>query len=469
MSAHGRTVRRRTVTIGALVAALVVAGCSGPTSEWRFQGKPLHEVEESLATMTETWRSAMTSEGVEVSIPEDAGCYLQVAEDELVGEELLCGPMAFMGAEETQWAVAPLTAMQTKDDSVRLVLDQEPAWDLGTANPNSVPVDAEGAEADLGQQVEPPSAPPAEVGQVIPLEIEEIEAAEEPYELVTVDATYSITTLGVVPQVGPATDPIGAPEGGSLITVGVSRQGHQGVPTSPTSSAVLTVGGTEVELPEETSAIAVEGDGSDAVISVDYDGNTQEYDLATGELVGGRPFSAREFEPVNAPEQELIGDESEGESTSYQFRVAGGTTSWSEGEGWAPEGKDRLLLDLSFDSTVEFNHDGGRVPYADKSYELTSLTVTADGEEVPVDPSSVELAPRADGDYISRGTVARLALDAPANAEEITIAATVDISAAPEKDQVTNYLREYTEGEPDSISQTIELTEVTLQPAGAEG
>ncbi len=469
MSAIVRTAHRRNVAIGAMAAVLVLAGCSGPTSAWRFQGKPLQEVEESLATMSETWRSAMTSEGVEVAIPEDAGCYLQVADDELVGEEILCGPMAFMGAEETQWAVAPLSAMQTKDDTVRLVLEDEPAWDLGTANPNSIPVDAAGTEADLDQQIEPPSAPPAEVGQVIPLDTTEIQTAEEPYELVTVDATYTITTLGVVSQVGPATDPVGAPEGGSLITVGVSRQGHQGVPTSPTSSAVLTVGGTEVELPEETSAIAVEGDGSDAVITVDYDGNAQEYDLATGELVSGRPFSAREFEPVNAPERELIGDESEGESTSYRFRLTGGTTSWSEGEGWAPEGKDRLLLALSFDSTVEFNHDGARVPYRDKSYELTSLTVTADGEEVPVDPASVELGPRADDDYSNLGTVAHLALDAPADAQEITISATVDVTATPEKDEGTNYMRERTEGEPDSISQTIELTEVTLQPLGATG
>lgn len=467
MSARARTARGRTAVIGALAAVLVVSGCSGPTSDWRFQGKPLHEVEESLATMTETWRSAMTSEGVEVAIPEDAGCYLQVADDELVGEELLCGPMAFMGAEATQWVVAPLSAMQTKDDSVRLVLDEEPAWDLGTANPNSVPVDAEGTEADLEQQVEPPSAPPAEMGQVIPLEIEEIEAAEEPYELVTVDATYSITTLGVVPQVGPATDPVGAPEGGSLITVGVSRQGHQGVPTSPTSKAVLTVGGAEIDVPEETSAIAVEGDGSDAVIAVDYDGNTQEYELATGELVGGRPFSARQFEPVNAPERELIGDESEGESASYRFRLDGGTTSWSESEGWAADGKDRMFMDLSFESDIQFANDGDTVPYDDKTYSLASLSVTADGEEVAVDPKSIDLAPRADGDFENLGTVASLALDVPADAEEITIAATVDVKAVPVQDEITNYMREHTDGEPESISKTLELTEVTLKPQGA--
>lgn len=466
MSAAVRAVRGRNVAIGVLAAVLVLGGCSGPTSSWRFQGKSLHEVEESLATMTETWRSDMTSGEVEVTIPEDAACYLQVADDELVGEDVLCGPLAFMGAEETQWVAAPLSAMTQKDGSVRLVLEEVPGWDFGTPNPNAVPTAADGSPADLDQEVEPPAAPPAEVGEVIPLEPADLEAASAPYDLVTVDATYTITTLGVLSQVGPVTSPVGAPEGGSLITVGVSRQGHQNVPTSPTSKAVLRVGGTEIDVPEETSAIAVEGDGSDAVIAVDYDGNVQEYSLATGELVSGRPYSAREFVPVNAPTKELIGNESDGESVSYQFQLAGGTTSWTEDGGWAPEGKDRLLMNISFDTTVEFHNDGDRVTYGDKSYELTSLTVTADGEEIAVDPASVEIGPRADDDYTSRGNVARLVADIPADAEEITIAATIDVTAKPEKDYITNYMREHTEGEPDSISETIELTGVTLQPLG---
>lgn len=464
MSVSVKERRFRILAAGAVVTALCVTGCSGPIEKLTYQGTPVEDAADSLATMTERWRSLMTSEDVEVSIPEDAQCYLQVAEEEMVGEELLCGPLAFMGAEETQWTVAPLGTMQTKDGGVRLVLEEDTLFDFGTANPNAVPLDAEGEEADLDQEVQAPSAPLAEMGDVIPLQTEEIEAAGEPYELVTVDATYTITTMGAVQQVGPPTAPTGAPEGGSLVTVGVHRQAHDGVPTSPTSAAVLTVGGTEHKIPEQTSAIAVEGDGSDAVVAVDYDGNVQEYSLASGELVSGRPFAVEQFAAVNAPESELIGDESNGASTSYRFQLSGGTSSWSEEGGWAPEGKDRLYLDLSFTSRTSFSEGSYDVDYNEEEYSFSSLTVTADGEEIPVDLGEVEISPRADDDYQSLDMVAPLVLEVPSGTEEVTVSASVDVIATLGKDDLTNTMRDYVDGEPESISETIELTEVTLRP-----
>lgn len=70
-------------------------------------------------------------------------------------------------------------------------------------------------------------------------------------ELFTPDATYTIRSAGVLSQVGDPTDPTGAPEGGSLVTVGVERSAHSNAPTSPTSKAVLTAGGNEHEIPDE--------------------------------------------------------------------------------------------------------------------------------------------------------------------------------------------------------------------------
>lgn len=462
MSAPARTRGHRLAAAAAAVTALLLTGCGGPTSSWTFQGKPVEDAEETLTAITERWRSLMAGEDVEVNIPETAQCYLQVADDELVGEEVLCGPLAFMGAEETQWVLAELSANQTADKGVRLRLDDETRFDFGTANPNSVPLDASGEPADLAQQVEPPTAPPAEVDAVIPLQQSDLESAGEPYELVTPDATYTIRSAGVLSQVGDPTAPTGAPEGGSLVTVGVERSAHSNAPTSPTSKAVLTAGGSEHEIPDEPSAIAVQGDGADAVISVEYDGNTQQYNLASGELTGGRPFTVTELAAVNSPRDELIGDETKGESTAYSFRVLAGTSSWDEEGGWAPEGKDRAHIDLSVESRSAFHESYHRVKYEEKAYSITALTVTADGQEIPVDPASVTLAPRADDDYENLAMLARLVLEVPEGTQEITVSATVEVAATPRKDESTSYSRETTDGEPESISATLELPEVTL-------
>lgn len=57
---------------------LLATACGGPTNDWRFQGDPVREVEESLATIEDRWRAEIGAADVAIAVPEDAGCYLQL-------------------------------------------------------------------------------------------------------------------------------------------------------------------------------------------------------------------------------------------------------------------------------------------------------------------------------------------------------------------------------------------------------
>lgn len=442
--------------------ALLAAGCGGPTSSWTYNGAQVDEVEKSLSQVSERFRSMVTELGVEVTLPEDAGCYLQVRDDDVVTEDVLCGPFRFIG-QETQWVTAPLSTVQLPDEKVRLVMDEDDAFDLGTANPNATPRDAQGDTPDLDRELEAPIPPATKLGTVIPLAVSDSEA--EPFDLATVDATYTISAVGVTDLVwNTEGEPLGAPDGGALVTLKVERAAHQNVPTSPTSSAVLRAGGEEYEVPEGLSAIAVPGDGSDAVIEVAYGENVQRYSVPEAEQTAGTPFAVQDLAPINAPQSQLIGDESSGASTSYEFRVRGGTSTWSEEDGWAPEGSTIAYLDVSFRQSTQFREGFGTVDYDDTTYELTALSLTANGKSIEVPLDSVSIEPKPDGDWDNLDTVLRIRAEVPFDISEMTVSAEVSMTATLDSDEMTNYQRERVDGEPESITEVLELTEVTLAP-----
>lgn len=458
--------RGRRITAGAGAFLLIATACSGPTNDWTFHGDPVREVGESLTTIEERFRSEIADAEISITVPDDAGCYLQVADDTIIAEDVICGPLRIFGAEETMWLTAPLAGMKGQGDEVRLYVEDDAEFETGSPSTNATTVDASGNEVDTSREVEAPKAPPAAVGDVIPLDPaadEDTESAVEPFEISTPDAEYRIARAGVREYVGSDTDPTGPPEGGALVAMEVTRNARQNAPTSPVSSATIRAGGKDIEVPDGYAAVAVEGDGSDAVIAVEYDGNVQEFSLATGELVSGHPYTAQSFTPVNAPQDTTVG-EREGSSTKVRQRVRTVVASWDEERSWAPEGKDRAYIALSLDTRSEFRSGNDTVDYDVRKYTVKDVSITADGQEIAVDPASVALEPRADGNYEDLDMVAMIVVDVPIGTQEISVGGSIELTATIEDNNITAYQRDHAEGEPEAIQHTLELAPVTMMP-----
>lgn len=372
--------------------------------------------------------------------------------------------MRVFGSDQTTWATAPMSGMPGKDGDVRLFVEDDQYFDLGSPSSNATTVDAEGNEVDTSREVDPPTAPPATVGDVIPLDPaaeSDAEAGAEAFEIATPDATYRIDRAGLREYAGPVSDPVGPPDGGSLVALSVTRESKANAPTSPVSSAVIRAGGTGHEIPEGYSAIAVDGDGSDAVVAVEYDGNVQEFSVTSGELVAGHPYVSTAFTAVNTPQGETIG-ERDGASTDMKHKVRTSIVSWDEERGWAAEGMDRAYIAFSLATETEFGQNTDRVDYDERSYTVTDMSITADGEDVAVDPSSITLEPRADTNFEDLDVVALIVVDVPIGTKEIVVDGTVDLTATIKDNDITQYQRKHIEGEPESIQHTLDLDPVTM-------
>lgn len=461
-----RVLGARTTWVMIAAGALVLSGCSGPTAGWRHQGAKVVEVEATLERLTASYKSAIGDSDVPTTVPKDARCYFQVNEDKDVKDEAVCGPIRQLGSDKNLWVSTPLEARGTaKPDEIVLVAPSDPRFGETTFDANYKLLDAQGKEADRDQEVKAPAAPKAAVGDTPSVEPED-STLDEPLVISTPDATYSFSALGISDHVGEGATRVDAPKGGAFVTAQYDRSKSGDAPNGFTSEAVLTVDGKPVEIPEGSSTVAVATAGKDAAVSIEYDGNTQVVSLAEQKLTSGHPYIDQEYEPVNKPQSVLIGDESNGASTTYTYQVDARVTSWDATNHWAPEGKDRLALAISFDESSQYKESGNiwTLRYTDTTYTVTGVTVTVDGQAIPVDPASLAVVPRPDNDYQSQDNIVQIATEIPAGAKDIKVTASVARSGGYVKDSGNAYPAESLKNEPGSIDQTLDLAEVTLTP-----
>lgn len=459
--------RSRGIVVAAVAVCLVLAGCGGPSAQWRHQGKKVVGVEESLATIdAEFAKQLKESDGVPVTIPEEARCFFQVTGEKEVLDEAFCGPIKYLGSDTNIWGSTPLEVrVADKQNEVMLVAGEDLYFEQADPDSSAKLLDAKGDEGDPKLKVAAPPAPRAEVGDT--LSVADAESTlDEPLEVGTPDATYSFSALGVTDHVGEGADRVDAPKDGTLVTVGMDRSSAASAPNGFTSTATLTVGGEPVEIPEQGGTIAVKGDGKDAKVAIEYDGNTQVVSLADKKVVSGHAYVDTDFEPVNAPQKVLIGDEANGASTSYTYQVDASVTSWDPEQHWAPEGKDRLGLVLSFDESSSFKSAGSfsRLRYDDTKYAVTAVNLTVDGQPVAVDAAALAVEPRPDSNYSLKDHVVRVNSEIPAGAKSIKVTATVSRSGGWVTNTFNSYDVESVQGEPASIDQNLDLAEVTLEP-----
>lgn len=464
---------RSATAVAALALISPLASCSNPTSDWTFQGSELVDVDESLDALTSSFQDAVAGEETPSTVPDEARCYVQVKSETTVGEEVACGPIRMLGDEEDRWVGTTIVGSPAKKDKVKLVA--EDAGDFSTVEPDAQAelLDAKGKTPPDDLEVSAPAAPKAKVGDSVPAG-EDSSLGEDSLEVSTPDAEYSFSALGVSDHAGDGADRVDAPEGGSIVTVGMSRESKPDAPNGNTSSATLVVAGKKVDIPSDgSSAVAVDGDGKDAQVEIEYDGNVQKVSLAEKKLVDGHPYTDQSFTAVNAPKDELIGDENKGASTSYQFDVGGEISSWNEEDSWASEGKDRLELQIGFDEKSKYTEKtdgfGDTLVYDENvKYSVKDLKITADGKDVKVDASSLKVKPRADDDWTGKDQQIAVSAEVPTGTKELKVSGTVSRSGTYEKSGVNEYAIDELKNEPKTLSNDLQLKEVTLQP-GQQG
>jgi hypothetical protein len=473
-SPHTRWKRLGAASAGIALVVMPLAACGGPTKDWRFQGHELIDVDQTLETLTTSFKDSVASDGEgeadAVTVPDKAACYFQITNDTTVGETALCGPVKFLGEDENSWIGADVKLGGTKKKKSTIVAADSGSFYEAELDDKAELKDAKGKSPDADMKIDAPPAPKAEAGTTYPAD-ESATLDDDPVVVSTPDATYTFTALGVTDHMGEGRDRTDPPEGGSFVTVGMERSSVSEAPNGQTSGAKLTVGGDEVEIPEEGATIAIAGDASDATVDVEYDGNVQQVSLKDQKVTDGHPYTDQTYSPVNAPQEELIGDENKGASTSYTFGVDAEVSSWDEKNSWAPDGKDRLTMDIAFDESSNYTEKDtiGSLSYDEKtSYTVKDLKVTVDGKDVKVDTDKIKVGKAPDDDWGAKEHQFTVTADVPTGAKEIKVSGTVKRSGTYAKSSGNEWDIDNLDNEPKTIDNDLKLKEVTLQPGEDE-
>ncbi|WP_354179256.1 hypothetical protein [Arthrobacter sp. UYP6] len=284
----------------------------------------------SLEEIDAAWKQALTN-GVKANVADDSRCYLQVS-GETVAETAVCGPVHYLGDDDTTWDGAQWESAADGKDKYTLkhLSTFTPGQEL-QANTELYRPDNKEPPVDL--TLNEPEAPVAEKDQPFWLPVAQAPVGPgsttmrpgEPAILKSPVGTVGVISVEISDRVGGAGNRQQAPEDTQFLTINFSElTGFK--PSSDVSAMAVVV--EDKTYPIETAdgqsmVIPVAGDLDTALLRLTYDGLDQDLPLSdlarTDDAVAAGLYSGLETEPK----------ESESRSGEMEMNAAMAANSFS--------------------------------------------------------------------------------------------------------------------------------------------
>ena len=380
-----------------LVSIVGLTGCGGP--QLVFQGKELADVDQSLEEIDAAWKQAVT-DGVEATVAEDSRCYLQVSE-ETVAETAVCGPVHYLGDDETTWDGAQWETAANGGDKYTLKSPNTftPGQQL-QANAELYRPDDEKPPAELA--LDEPDAPVAEEDTPFWLPTAQAPAGPgtttmkpgKPAILRSPVGEVSVLSTEIAGRVGDASSRLQAPEGTKFLTINFSElTGFK--PSSDVSAMAVVVG--DKTYPIETAegqsvVIPVAGDPEKALLRLTYDGLDQDLDLSdltrTDEAAGAGLYSDLETKPKESDSRsgEMAMNEAKADNTfsgNLTYSVNAERLAYDSQRKWPAAGMSWLKVSLNTTTRgPEWDGDSYRSGVYNLTKTIEAATLQVDGKNI---------------------------------------------------------------------------------------
>lgn len=461
--------KRKLTAAGAagFVSVMALAGCGGPPLI--YNGQELSEVEKSMEEIDAAWKQSVAN-GVEATVSDDSRCYLQV-NDETVAETAVCGPIHYLGNDETTWDGAQWEAIAAGKDKFSLKSETSfvPNQQL-QANTDLYRPDDKEPPAEMA--LKEPDAPVAEkdkafwlpVGQA-PVQADSSNA--KPGILKSPIGTVSVVSTDMSNRIGGASNRQQAPEGTQFLTINFSAlTGFE--PSSDVSAMAVVVG--DKTYPVETVdgqsvVVPVSGDLEKALLRLTYDGLDQDLSLSdlsrVDESVAAGLYSDLETEPKES--ESRSGDrrinEAEADNTfsgSLNYKVQAERLAYDQERKWPAAGMSWLKVNLST-NTIGPEWDG-------KGYDrgVYGLTKTIETPTLQIAGKSIagELGDVDNGFF---GGGQEVWYQVPADSPQATFSADVKLVG------VLKSTRSSAKNAPPSVEHVYQIRDVNLEFAPKAG
>ena len=384
-------------SVAGLVSIIGLTGCGGP--QLVYQGQELSDVEKSLEGIDAAWKQAIT-DGVKANVSDDSRCYLQVSED-TVAETAVCGPVHYLGDDETTWDGAQWESVAEGDKNTLKHLSIFTPGQQLQANTELYRPDDKEPPAELA--LDEPDAPVAEKDTPFWLPV-----AQAPFEsgatntdtgkagiLKSPVGNVSVLSTEVADRVGDATNRKQAPEGTQFLTINFSElTGFK--PSTDVSAMAVVVGDKTypIETAEGKSVVVpVAGDPETALLRLTYDGLDQDLALSdltrTDEAVAAGLYSGLEKEPKQSKSRggEMSMNPEKGDNTftgNLTYNVKAERLAYDDERKWPAAGMSWLKVSLN---TTTRGPEWDGETYNRGVYSITKTieapTLLVDGKSIP--------------------------------------------------------------------------------------
>lgn len=431
--------RAAVITATSLAAAALLTGCAG--EKHTFNGLEVSSLDKAIEALDASW-SQHRANGKAATVDDSSHCFVQTGKDGVLADKALCGPVHYLGDDDTIWESVPL--QPTPDGKDKVTLGSSTSFSKDQPNANTTLFRTDGKKAAENASLAEPDTKAATLEQAIWGNVKD---GGTTVTVRTPDGSFDISGAKVTDRIGGAENRLKAGDGNkfgtSTVTFHPAAAGSNGLYSSVADPAVKTTlayvsGGKTYPIGTAKTGLvsmAVPGDGSDLALAVTYDGMTQTVSLADSKL---HTTATAYYDGVadkaigTKPEPLTIGDHTKiGLFAEFFSDGASATrTAYDAKNGWAPEGKAWLVVS----STARVNNTSNLSPSVSfpggnaQSYYDAALTVTggnvanisgtkfsAAAKSMDIDKSTVS------GGSFNSSASFKLVFEVPASATDFTV------------------------------------------------
>jgi hypothetical protein len=417
---------------GTMLAATILTGCAGGPKV-TLDGSEVSNLDKAIESADNLWAQNRAS-GTASNVDKESRCYAQ-ASNGVLAKQALCGPIHYLGSDDQVWETMDWQPAGDGKDKVQLTAGN--SFSEGEKAPNAELFRPDGKKVPDGLQVPEPDTKSATATQAIWGSSSSSSSSKDDKNTTLVqtpDATISVTHWKISDRVGGESDRVKAGDGNKFVSVDLSMNSVSSG-SSLTDLAFISGGKTYPagKAKNGSLAMAVPGDGKDAVLAVTYDGLTQKVSLGDGKLDSkATAYYAGFSDSASSPSLEpfRVGNQDSGTSTKFQPKgFTANLTAYEPKAGWAPEGKAWLVV------KGEPDHDGfqdrnseGSVSYSAPTKISAATVKNVSGTAFSADAKRIDNT--VDSGFFGSTTQSTVVFEVPAGVGDFSVALTLNVSGA---------------------------------------